>query len=155
MQVKITLNGKPYAAEAAPDTQLLTFLRDAGCKSVKCGCETSGCGLCTVHMDGKAILSCSVLAAQADGHTITTLEGLQAQAEEFGGFLADEGGEQCGFCSPGFIMSVLAMEKELGTDASDDEIREYLAGNLCRCTGYQSQLRAIRKWLASKEGKAE
>lgn len=155
MQVTITLNGKAYTAEAAPDLQLLAFLREAGCKSVKCGCETSGCGLCTVHMDGKAVLSCSVLAAQADGHSITTLEGLQQQAEEFGGFLADEGGEQCGFCSPGFIMSVLAMEQELGAHATDEEIREYLAGNLCRCTGYQSQLRAIRKWLASKEGKAE
>lgn len=155
MQVTIQLNGRPYTAEAAPDTQLLHFLRDAGCKSVKCGCETSGCGLCTVHMDGKPVLSCSVLAAQADGHTVTTLEGLQKEAEEFGGFLADQGGEQCGFCSPGFIMSVLAMGKELGADATDEEIREYLEGNLCRCTGYQSQLRAIRAWLAAKEGKAE
>ena len=106
-------------------------------------------------MDGKPVLSCSVLAAQADGHTVTTLEGLQKEAEEFGGFLADQGGEQCGFCSPGFIMSVLAMGKELGADATDQEIREYLEGNLCRCTGYQSQLRAIRAWLAAKEGKAE
>lgn len=155
MQVTITLNGKPYTAEAAPDTQLLAFLRDAGCKSVKCGCETSGCGLCTVHMDGKSVLSCSVLAAQAAGHTITTMEGLQQQAAEFGAFLADEGGEQCGFCSPGFIMNVLAMINELDCNASDEEIREYLAGNLCRCTGYQSQLRAIRKYLAAKGGKAE
>lgn len=114
-----------------------------------------GCGLCTVHLDGKPVLSCSVLAAQADGHTVTTLEGLQKEAEEFGGFLADQGGEQCGFCSPGFIMSVLAMGRELGTDATDEEIREYLEGNLCRCTGYQSQLRAIRAWLATKEGKAQ
>lgn len=155
MQVTITLNGKPYTAEAAPDTQLLTFLRDAGCKSVKCGCETSSCGLCTVHMDGKPVLSCSVLAVQAAGHTITTMEGVQSQAAEFGGFLADEGGEQCGFCSPGFIMNVLAMANELGKDATDEEIREYLAGNLCRCTGYQSQLRAIRNYLAAKGGADE
>ena len=148
MQVTIQLNGRPYTAEAAPDTQLLHFLRDAGCKSVKCGCETSGCGLCTVHMDGKPVLSCIVLAGPADGHTVTTLEGLQKEAEEFGG-------EQCGCCSPGFIMSVLAMGRELGADATDEEIREYLEGNLCRCTGYQSQLRAIRAWLAAKEGKAE
>ena len=153
MQVTITLNGKPYTAEAAPDTQLLTFLRDAGCKSVKCGCETSGCGLCTVHMDGKSVLSCSVLAAQAAGHTITTMEGLQEQAAEFGAFLADEGGEQCGFCSPGFIMNVLAMINELDCDASDEEIREYLAGNLCRCSGYEGQLRGIRNYLDWKEGK--
>ena len=153
MQVTIQLNGRPYTAEAAPDTQLLHFLRDAGCKSVKCGCETSGCGLCTVHMDGKPVLSCSVLAGQADGHTVTTLEGLQKEAEEFGGFLADQGGEQCGFCSPGFIMSVLAMGRELGADATDQEIREYLEGNLCRCTGYAGQMRAIRAWLDAREEK--
>ena len=155
MQITITLNGKPYTAEAKPHTQLLEFLRQAGCKSVKCGCETSGCGLCTVHLDGRPVLSCSVLAAQAQGHAITTLEGLQEEAACFGGFLADEGGEQCGFCSPGFVMNVLAMERELGAHASDEEIREYLAGNLCRCTGYQSQLRAIRKYLAAKEGAAQ
>ena len=120
--------------------------------SVKCGCETSNCGLCTVHLDGRPVLSCSVPAFRADGHEVTTLEGVQKEAEEFGAFLADEGGEQCGFCSPGFILSVLAMAREL-ENPTDDQIKEYLAGNLCRCTGYQSQLRAIKKWLAArKEG---
>ena len=154
MEITLKLNGKPYTAVAQPHTQLLEFLRDAGCKSVKCGCETSGCGLCTVHMDGRPVLSCSVLAVQAAGHTIDTLEGLQEQAALFGGFLADEGGEQCGFCNPGFIMNVLALEKALGRDAGDEEILEYLAGNMCRCTGYQSQLRAIRKYMAREEGNA-
>ena len=154
MEITLKLNGKPYTAVAQPNSKLLEFLRDAGCKSVKCGCETSGCGLCTVHMDGRPVLSCSVLAVQAAGHTIDTLEGLQEQAALFGGFLADEGGEQCGFCNPGFIMNVLALEKELGRDASDEEILEYLAGNMCRCTGYQSQLRAIRKYMAREEGNA-
>ena len=79
-----------------------------------------------------------------------TLECLQEEAEEFGRFLAGEGAEQCGFCSPGFIMNVLAMEKEL-TDPTEEEIREYLAGNLCRCTGYMGQLRAIRKYLHRKD----
>ena len=101
-------------------------------------------------MDGKPVLSCSVLAARADGKSVTTLEGLQKEAEEFGAFLADEGGEQCGFCSPGFIMNVLAMVNEL-KNPTEQEIQQYLAGNLCRCTGYQSQLRAIKKYLAMRQ----
>lgn len=150
MNITVTLNGVRRTAEVAPDTSLFDFLRANGCLSVKCGCETSNCGLCTVHLDGKPVLSCSVPAVRADGHAVTTLEGLQEEAARFGAFLADEGAEQCGFCSPGFIMSVLAMEKEL-TDPTDEEIRQYLAGNLCRCTGYQGQLRAIRKYLAERK----
>ena len=150
MQITVNLNGKRVTGEIAPDTVLLDFVREQGCLSVKRGCETSNCGLCTVHMDGKPVLSCSVLAARADGKSVTTLEGLQKEAEEFGAFLADEGGEQCGFCSPGFIMNVLAMVNELKTP-TEQEIQQYLAGNLCRCTGYQSQLRAIKKYLAMRQ----
>ena len=150
MQITISINGKKYTEDVAPDLVLLDFLRAHGCYSVKRGCETSNCGLCTVHMDGKPVLSCSILAVRADGKSITTLEGLQKEAEEFGGFLADEGGEQCGFCSPGFIMNVLAMVQEL-ENPTEQQIQEYLAGNLCRCTGYQSQLRAIKKYLAWKQ----
>ena len=102
-------------------------------------------------MDGTPVLSCSVPAPRAEGHEVTTLEGLQKQAEQFGAFLADEGAEQCGFCSPGFIMNVLAMEREL-KDPTEEEIQHYLTGNLCRCSGYQGQLRAIRKYLAAKGG---
>lgn len=150
MQITIRINGRNYTEDVASDLVLLDFLRAHGCYSVKRGCETSNCGLCTVHLDGKPVLSCSVLAVRADGKSVTTLEGLQKEAEEFGGFLADEGGEQCGFCSPGFIMNVLAMVKEL-ENPTEQEIQEYLAGNLCRCTGYQSQLRAIKKYLAWKQ----
>ena len=150
MQITVNINGKKYTQDVAPDLVLLDFLRAHGCYSVKRGCETSNCGLCTVHLDGKPVLSCSVLAVRADGKSVTTLEGLQKEAEEFGGFLADEGGEQCGFCSPGFIMNVLAMVREL-KNPTEQEIQEYLAGNLCRCTGYQSQLRAIKKYLAWKQ----
>lgn len=101
-------------------------------------------------MDKKPVLSCSVLAARADGTHITTLEGVSDRAAEFGTFLANQGGEQCGFCNPGFIMNVLAMEDEL-TDQSEQEIKEYLSGNLCRCSGYESQLRAIKNYLNRKQ----
>ena len=147
MEIQFTLNKKQVTAEVGADTVLLGVLRDLGCKSVKCGCETTNCGLCTVWIDGRSRLSCSVLAAGIDGHEVTTLEGVGEEAAEFGRFLAAEGGEQCGFCSPGFIMNVLAMKREL-EDPDLEEIKEYLAGNLCRCTGYMSQLRAIRKYMA-------
>ena len=150
MQITISINGRKYTEDVTPDLVLLDFLRAHGCYSVKRGCETANCGLCTVHLVGKPVLSCSVLAVRADGKSVTTLEGLQKEAEEFGGFLADEGGEQCGFCSPGFIMNVLAMAKEL-ENPTEQEIQEYLAGNLCRCTGYQSQVRAIKKYLEWKQ----
>ncbi|WP_296626732.1 (2Fe-2S)-binding protein [uncultured Negativibacillus sp.] len=153
MQITVTLNGRRCTDEVAPDMTLYSYLRQKGCYSVKCGCETSSCGLCTVHFDGKPVLSCSMLAVRADGHSVTTLEGVEQEALEFGKFLADEGGEQCGFCSPGFIMNVLAMVKEL-PDPTDEQIKHYLAGNLCRCTGYQSHLRAIKKYLAAKQKEA-
>ena len=121
---------------------------------MKCGCETTNCGLCTVLVDGKPHLSCALLAARVDGREVTTLEGLQAEAEEFGEFLAREGAEQCGYCSPGFIMNVLAMAKELDNPTTE-EIKEYLEGNLCRCTGYMGQLRAIQKYLEMKRGARE
>ena len=105
MQVNIILNGTKVTAEAAPDTLLIDFVRAHGCYSVKRGCETSNCGLCTVFLDDVPVLSCSVLAARADGHRVTTLEGLQEEAAEFGAFIADQGAEQCGFCNPGFIMN--------------------------------------------------
>lgn len=154
MEIQFILNKKQVSAEVGADTVLLDVLRDLGCKSVKCGCETTNCGLCTVWIDGKSRLSCSVLAASAAGHEITTMEGVEKEAAEFGAFLAAEGAEQCGFCSPGFIMNVLAMFREL-TDPDMDEIKEYLAGNLCRCTGYMGQLRAIQKYMKAKAGEKE
>lgn len=150
MEIQFVLNGKKVTADVQPDAVLLDVVRGLGCKSVKCGCETTNCGLCTVWIDGKSSLSCSVLAARVDGHEVTTLEGVEEEAAEFGRFLAAEGAEQCGFCSPGFIMNVLAMMREL-ENPDLDEIKEYLAGNLCRCTGYMSQLRAIQKYMEAKQ----
>ena len=149
MLVQLTLNGKAIKEDVDADLTLYTFLRNHGCYSVKCGCETTNCGLCTVIMNGKPVLSCAVLTARADGAEIETLEGLQEEAAEFGAFLAGEGAEQCGFCSPGFIMNVLAMVRELESP-SLEEIKEYLAGNLCRCSGYEGQLRGIRSYLNYK-----
>ena len=151
MKLNVWLNEKKMHDEIEPGMMLLDYVRQKGCYSVKCGCETSNCGLCTVWLDEKPVLSCTVPAARVEGRRITTLEGLQEEAAEFGGFLADEGGEQCGFCSPGFIMNVLAMVRELD-DPTEEEILEYLSGNLCRCSGYMSQLRAIKAFLAYKKG---
>ena len=154
MEIKVKLNGKNVIGNVEADTVLLDWLREKGCFSVKRGCDTSNCGLCTVFMDEKPILSCSMLAARASGHSVTTLEGLQDEAAEFGAFIADQGAEQCGFCNPGFIMNALALfrEKEYPTE---EEIKEYLAGNLCRCTGYEGQLRGILAFLAWKKQKEE
>ena len=100
MEIKLTLNGRAVTASVQTDTLLLDFLRSQGCLSVKRGCETANCGLCTVLLDEKPVLSCSVLAARADGHAVHTLEGLQEEAADFAAFIAGQGAEQCGFCNP-------------------------------------------------------
>ena len=150
MKVTVTVNGRKIQEEVACDLLLIDFLRSHGCPSVKRGCETSNCGLCTVLMDGKPVLSCSVLTVRANGHVIQTLEGLQEEAEEFGAFIADQGAEQCGFCNPGFMMNALALFRE-NPDPNEEEIKEYLAGNLCRCSGYEGQLRGILNFLEWKK----
>ena len=151
MKITYWLNEKKQEDSVEPGMMLYDFLRARGCYSVKCGCETTNCGLCTVWLDGKPVLSCAVLAVRIDGHRITTLEGLQAEAREFASFVGNEGGDQCGFCNPGFVMNVLAMVREL-KNPTDTEIKEYLSGNLCRCTGYMSHLRALHAYLAYKQG---
>lgn len=155
MLIQMNLNGKNIRAEVEPDTLLIDFVRDQGCYSVKRGCETSNCGLCTVFLDDQPVLSCSMLAVRADRKKVTTLEGLQEEAAEFAAFIADQGAEQCGFCNPGFVMNALALFRE-NPDPNEDEIKEYLAGNLCRCSGYEGQLRGIQAFLTwKKENKKE
>ena len=150
MEIKFWLNGQKIQEEIQPDMLLLDLLREKGCYSVKRGCETANCGLCTVLLEEKPVLSCSFLAARVDGEHVVTLEGMQKEAEEIGGFLAKQGAEQCGFCNPGFLMNIFAMLKEL-ENPTEEEINEYLAGNLCRCSGFMGQTRSILKYLEYKK----
>jgi len=146
MMISTTINGNKKSLEIQPGDMLVDVLRSAGYTEVKKGCDTGTCGVCTVLLDGTPILSCSFLAARADGHAITTIQGVEKEAAEFAAFLVAEGADQCGFCAPGFALTVLAMRKEL-RNPSEDDIRHYLAGNLCRCSGYEGQSRAIKKYL--------
>ncbi len=150
MELKFELNGKKIATVVEADSLLLDVLRSLGCASVKRGCESSNCGLCTVFVDDKPVLSCSVLAARVAGRKVTTLEGLQEEAADFGAFIADQGAEQCGFCNPGLMMNAIAMFRE-NPHPSEEEILSYLSGNLCRCSGYEGQLRGIQSYLAFKD----
>ena len=146
MTISFILNGKQVGISADPDEMLLPALRRLGCKSIKCACDTTNCGACTVWVNEKPVLSCAYPAARAEGASITTLEGLQQEAASFARYMADQGADQCGFCNPGFVMNVLAMRREL-KDPTEEDIKTYLAGNLCRCTGFASQHRAILNWL--------
>lgn len=149
MKINMKINGVNRSFEVAPDEYLIDTLRNNGYLGVKKGCDTGTCGVCTIHMDGKAVLSCVVLSCKADGHEITTIEGVQNEAEIIGRYLVDEGVDQCGYCSPGTIMSILYLEKCI-KNPSDEEILHYMNGNLCRCSGYVGQLRAIRRYLEEK-----
>lgn len=150
MIIELFINEKKIQAETTPDQMLLDFLREQGYKSMKRGCDTGNCGLCTVWMDEKPVLSCSIPAVRAAGHKITTLEGVQEEAAEFSDYLAKEGADQCGYCSPGMIMNVLALKREI-PNPTMQQVKEYLAGNLCRRTGYQGQYRALAKYFGVEE----
>ena len=154
MNISFWLNGVYRQEEIEPGMLLIDFLREKGCFSVKRGCETANCGLCTVLLDERPVLSCSMLAARIDGKKVVTLEGMQREAQEFGSFLANEGAEQFGFCNPGFIMNVFAMLNEL-KEPTEEQIKEYLAGNLCRCSGFVSQTASILKFLKYKKAQEE
>lgn len=154
MEISLTLNGKKLTRMVEADTVLLDFLRKEGCYSVKRGCDTTNCGLCTVFMDDKPVLSCAILAVRAAGHSIVTMEGMQQEAAEFGAFIADQGAEQCGFCNPGMIMNAIALLRE-NSEPTEAEIKEFLAGNLCRCSGYEGQLRGIQNFIAWKKAQAQ
>lgn len=146
MLIHLWLNDRELTKEIDADLMLLDFLRDNRCYSVKRGCDTANCGLCTVLVDNKVVLACSTLTARVDGKQVVTLEGLKPEALILAPFLAAEGADQCGFCNPGLMVTIIGMTREL-ENPDDTAIREYLAGNLCRCSGYASHLRGIKAYL--------
>jgi carbon-monoxide dehydrogenase small subunit len=146
MKIDFWINDKRRSEEIPDDMTLLDFFRKHHLSSIKCGCETTNCGICTVIVEDKPVLACATLAIRVREKHVYTLEGCQSEAEILGAFLASEGADQCGFCNPGLMMTMIAMKKEL-SNPSDEEIKAYLSGNLCRCTGYEAQLRGVKSYL--------
>ncbi len=145
-KVRVTVNGTAHSADIEARTLLVHFLReDLGLTGTHIGCDTTNCGACTVLLDGKAVKSCTVLAVQADGRQVMTVEGLEADGKLHPiqeGF-HEEHGLQCGFCTPGMMMSALAFLKK-NPNPTEDQIRHAIAGNLCRCTGYVNIVKSIQ-----------
>ena len=150
MKLKFYLNDTEVEYNIEPDEYLAHALRRNGVLSIRMGCDETSCGACTVLVDDKPVLSCGLLAAKVEGKHVTTVEGIQEEASRLSDFFADEGADQCSFCNVGFALLVHALKKEY-KNPTDEEIKNYIVGNLCRCTGYQSQFKAIKKYLA--EGK--
>lgn len=145
-KIQVKVNGKIYTREIEPRLLLASFLRDElRLTGTHIGCDTSSCGACTVEMDGKAVKSCTVLAVQADGREITTIEGLaeNGQLHPLQEGFREEHGLQCGFCTPGMIMAAKDLLAH-NPDPSEQEIREALEGNFCRCTGYHNIVKAVQ-----------
>jgi aerobic carbon-monoxide dehydrogenase small subunit len=152
VQVSVTVNGAERSAEVEPRLLLVHFLRETlGLTGTHVGCDTSNCGACTVHLNGEAVKSCTLLAVQADGAEITTIEGMGTEGalhplqEAFW----EHHGLQCGYCTPGMIMAAADLLQR-NSDPSEHEVREALAGNLCRCTGYHNIVKAVQ--AAAKAG---
>jgi len=146
MEIEITINGRKRQFDVEPNKLLLNLVRDElYLTGTKYGCGIGECGACTVHMDGQAVLACMVLAVDADGRSVTTIEGVAngGKLDPVQEAYIEEGAIQCGFCTPGFIMSTKALLKE-NPDPSEEEIREYLKGNYCRCTGYVNIIKAVQ-----------
>lgn len=146
MRVELSINGKKLTCLIEPGDFLLDTLRANHFYSVKRGCDTTSCGVCTVLLDGKPVPSCSLLTVRAQGHEVTTVEGIQDEATKLANFFGDEGADQCGYCNPALALAVYALKNEI-KNPTDEEIRHYLVSNLCRCTGYVAQHRGIRKYL--------
>ena len=152
--VSMTVNGKAVSADVEDRTLLVQYLRDhLGLTGTHVGCDTSQCGACVVHVDGVSVKACAMLARQAEGATVLTIEGiadgetLHPMQEAF----RENHGLQCGFCTPGMVMSAVDLVKE-NPDPSDHEIREWLEGNLCRCTGYHNIVKSIKAGAAAMRG---
>lgn len=150
MEVKFNLNGLDVIWSIQPGEYLLDSLRSHGIKSVKKGCDGSACGVCTVLVDDKPVLSCSLLTAKVEGRNVMTVESIQDEAAEISEYFSKQGSDQCGFCNAAVALMVHALRKE-NPHPTDDEIKDYMVGNLCRCTGYQGQQKAIKAYLGGKK----
>src|SRR5688572_19606869 len=155
-KIELTVNGTRHASEVADRTLLADFLRDQlGLTGTHIGCDTSQCGCCTVHVDGRAVKSCTMLAVQANGADVLTIEGMATDGKlhPVQQAFTDCHGLQCGFCTPGMIMAVAGLLKD-NPNPTDDEIYHGLEGNLCRCTGYINIVKAVRQAARVTQGKA-
>ncbi len=151
--VTMTVNGRRVSAAAEPRTLLVQLLRDTlGLTGTHVGCDTSQCGACVVHVDGVSVKSCTMLAMQAEGATVTTIEGLaNGELHPMQAAFNEHHGLQCGFCTPGMVMSAIDLVKR-NPNPSEHDIREWLEGNICRCTGYHNIVKAIRAGAAAMAG---
>ena len=150
MVVKFNLNGLDVEWTIKPGEYLLDTLRSHNIKSVKKGCDGSACGVCTVLLDDKPVLSCSVLTAKVEGHKVMTVEAIQEEAAELSERFSKEGADQCGFCNAAHALMAHALKKEI-PNPTEEQIRDYMVGNLCRCTGYQGQIKAIKAYMGGKK----
>ena len=146
MKISLNINNYIRNIDIEPGDVLYDVLNKLGYTSVRNSCDTGCCGTCTVLLDGEPVPSCSYLAVKADGKSITTIEGVKEEAEKINNYMLNEGAVQCGYCNPGFILTVIAMKNEI-KDPTETDIKNYLVGNLCRCSGYVGHLRVIKKYL--------
>ena len=146
MLVTFYLNDVRVSYDVNPNEYLAQTLRKHGVKSVRVGCNESTCGSCTLLVDEKPVMSCSVLTASVEGKHITTVEGIQEEAAKISSYFSKEGADQCGFCNMGLALVIHSLKREY-KNPTDEEIKNYIVGNLCRCSGLQSQLNAIKAFL--------
>jgi carbon-monoxide dehydrogenase small subunit len=154
MEITVTINGAPTAHDVEPRVLLVDYIRTrAGLTGTHIGCDTTNCGACTVLLDGKPVKSCTVLAVQANGREVGTVEGLKSNGalHAIQAAFKEEHGLQCGFCTPGMMLVGAALIEE-NTAPSDDDVRWAISGNICRCTGYMNIVKAIRTAAASTAG---
>jgi aerobic carbon-monoxide dehydrogenase small subunit len=154
--VTVSVNGEPRSADVEPRLLLARFLRDTlGLTGTHMGCDTTNCGACTVLLDGVPVKSCTILAVQADGRRVTTVEGLETPEglHPMQAAFHEQHGLQCGFCTPGMMLTAIALLEE-NPDPSEEEIRWALSGNICRCTGYQNIVKAVRQAAGAMQKEA-
>ncbi len=149
MKIDLTINKQKRTFLVEPNEYLLDVLRRYDYHSVRRGCDNTSCGVCTVLLDGKPVPSCSVLAIRCENRDITTVEGIEKEAEKLAHYFGELGADQCGYCNPSMALTVYALKRE-NKNAGDEDIKSYLVGNLCRCTGYVAQHEAIKRYLGDE-----